>query len=184
MFRFIQRVLDFFGAFLGMLFRALIAIFKLIRRYADFIVAFVVGSFYYLVWFPRGPTILYGTDLKNSVYTSVKEAIGIGITASSIFFPLTVVALSFLLEKSKSRSGIAHFLVSMGWFSASVVFGLWNLFRLPTMVLLDLNLAYEPTTAWLGAMQLCTLILGMVRFSIGTGKFVQGDAARASWPHA
>lgn len=144
--------------------RLLAATAQIVLRYLDFILAFVAGFFYYLVWFPRGPTILSDPLQRDAVLASIKESIGVGITACSIFIPAVLIVMLFIAEKAKSMSALTHCLVALWWFCLAVFFGSWNLGRLPTMVSLDINLAYDPQTAWLGGMQFTMNTLGIIRF--------------------
>lgn len=138
-------------------------------KYWDIIVLGAVIALYSYVWLKTPSRPLYNASERQLVYTSIKDAISVCITASSILFPASLAIAVYILkgeltiEESKKRVVIFHLIIAILFYIISLIIGTFNLFRLPTYIDLKINLAYERWTAVYGFSQAFAFLLAVSR---------------------
>jgi hypothetical protein len=141
--------------------------------YVDVIIVGIIVLIYLVVWLRTGQKELADASDRQLVYASIKDAVSIGITSSSILLP-TAIAISIYLLKGELRLEsperdliAAHFSVAIISYIICLLLGTYNLFRLPTCVHQRINLAYEKWTAIFGFCQAFSFLLAVWRTLCG-----------------
>jgi hypothetical protein len=122
--------------------------------------------FYMIEW--------YRSPVKQLAAEATSKAIELTITATSILLPLSIGLMTFLLDKEKLKefpelrsrlpSILSAFWGGAGWMFVSMIIGVLNLNRLPTLTKTNDILVQEVNkTAILGGMQFWALLIGVGR---------------------
>jgi len=129
-----------------------------------------IVAIYFLAWYGEQPRDLTSVNERSLTLTSINNAISTAITAVSILLPL-LFAIVVLRGKdqisNREREIIKNYSIKPSiYFLLSLVLGAYNLFRLPTMVNLQKNLAYDKGTVFFLLFQLVFFCLGAIFFLI------------------
>ncbi len=108
---------------------------------------------------------------------AMQETISSGLTAVSILLPLSVGIIGFSVAK-QSIKGMNQLAWACFFFSLSLTFALFNLFRLPTMLRV-INVANDLPTLKLLIVQLYFLFVGLLYLLVG-GIKIYRSRSRAS----
>jgi hypothetical protein len=107
---------------------------------------------------------------KQLSATTVLEACKAGMVVGGIIFPILVALLTFALNPTTgglvptfSASALLNVRVTTAWIGFSLIIGVWNLSRFPTIINRNLPLTYDKWTGIFGAVQLYALVLGALR---------------------
>jgi hypothetical protein len=85
--------------------------------------------------------------------------------AVSILLPISLAVAIELTGRTPAPpvEVIAHLKVAAVYFAGSLGLAIWNLFRLPQMVQLDVDLAYDRKTVFFQGTQLLCMVMGIFR---------------------
>jgi hypothetical protein len=128
------------------------------------IVAIVsVLAFYIFVWARLDPRELVETDRKGLSVSAVNNGINGGLIAVSILLPISLAIAIFAVDKGMGGGSILHVKMASLYFLLSLVAATWNLFRLPTLVQKNIDIAYDHNTVYVEMAQLLFMLLGAER---------------------
>lgn len=132
----------------------------------DFIILLLVLSFYYYGWF-----ILHDKGEVGYDFASFVESTKVGLTAASILLPGAFIAARGLgaYETVVIEVTLWHIYLGAMWFAVSILCGVANLFRFPTLIYKenpesDSRIYLDDRSIVLiGVIQLSTIFLGSTR---------------------
>ena len=128
------------------------------------IVSAVIVAVYVCLWWNKKPRPLDSVEKKELSIGALNNAIGGGLVAVSILLPISLAVTIELAGKTPIPVDVIwHLKVAAFYFAGSLGLAIWNLFRLPQMVQLDIDLAYNRPTVFFQGLQLLSMAMGIFR---------------------
>jgi len=126
---------------------------------------------YAVLWADIQAPVAQNVTEKQLSLSAVNNAVQGGLVAVSILLPVSAGLLVLVIDKAK-QGVVSQLLPHIRWactyLFVSLVCGLWNLFRIPTMALQqDTDIAYDTATAIFEVLQLVFLLIGSSRLVLG-----------------
>lgn len=130
-----------------------------------------IAVLYACLWAETQVPAVEDVTKKQLSLSAVTNAVQGGLVAVSILLPVSAGLLVLVIDKATQRpiaQLLCHIRLACTYLFLSLVFGVWNLFRIPTMALqMDIDIAYDQQTAIFEILQLVLLIIGTSRLVFG-----------------
>src|SRR5688572_28611931 len=79
---------------------------------------------------------------KELSVSTMNNAVSGGLVAVSILLPISLAVALELLEEESAKGALVQMKFAVLYFTTSLTAAAWNLFRLPTLVQKDIDIAY------------------------------------------
>jgi hypothetical protein len=133
------------------------------RLIIEAVASIAIIGYYVFAWRNVQPRPLVEPEKKDLSLSALNNAIGGGLVAVSILLPISLAVATELVGKGVISGAFDHIKIACFFFTASLLFAIWNLFRIPQLVQMDMDLAYDKHTIICELLQFYFMLLAVFR---------------------
>ena len=131
----------------------------------EIIVVVFIIVFYKIMWSHVPARRWPSQEKRELTIIALNNAISGGLIAVSILLPISLVIGVTMFEKQVGPDILWQIKFASVYFLISIVAATWNLFRLPTMMRNEDDIAYDIRTVYTEILQLLFMLLGVERLT-------------------